>query len=437
MPPCMCPLTPRKGHIFGLVAAIALLVNLMCAAAQAQTLSQNLQDLGLTYFPDADRIADIDGPPPAAAVFRGQALLGYVFLSDDVIHIPAYSGKSVSVLVGFDVAGIIEGVRIVAHQEPILLVGITEQDLSHYVNQYIGGSVFDRFKIGGEPRPGYVTVDGISGATITIMVLNASITRAARTVAESRGIPLAKVAAPGSQAKSAPGSPVKSADSAPHEAMWIEAWELRRGRIWLLAAGLLVLTLILFLQDWLAWHATFLNYLRLGFLVYTLVFIGWYALAQLSVINVLTFINAFMSGFQWETFLIEPLTFILWSFVAVTLLLWWGRGVYCGWLCPFGALQELVNKAALRPGMPSFSSPHWYTSACWPLSTSFCSLCSACSCNPCRTPFASPRSNRSRPRSHCAFNGNGHSSPTPSLSSWYPRSTASSCTNTCAPWERR
>ena len=437
MPPCMCPLTPRKGHIFGLVAAIALLVNLMCAAAQAQTLSQNLQDLGLTYFPDADRIADIDGPPPAAAVFRGQALLGYVFLSDDVIHIPAYSGKSVSVLVGFDVAGIIEGVRIVAHQEPILLVGITEQDLSHYVNQYIGGSVFDRFKIGGEPRPGYVTVDGISGATITIMVLNASITRAARTVAESRGIPLAKVAAPGSQAKSAPGSPVKSDDSAPHEAMWIEAWELRRGRIWLLAAGLLVLTLILFLQDWLAWHATFLNYLRLGFLVYTLVFIGWYALAQLSVINVLTFINAFMSGFQWETFLIEPLTFILWSFVAVTLLLWWGRGVYCGWLCPFGALQELVNKAALRPGMPSFSSPHWYTSACWPLSTSFCSLCSACSCNPCRTPFASPRSNRSRPRSHCAFNGNGHSSPTPSLSSWYPRSTASSCTNTCAPWERR
>jgi polyferredoxin len=356
MAPCTSPLTPRKGHFFGFSAGLVLLAYLMCAAVQAQTLPQKLQDLGLSFFPGADRIADIDGPPPAAAVFRGQGLLGYVFLSDDVVRIPAYSGKPVSVLVGFDVSGTIKGVRIVAHQEPILLVGITEQNLSDYVNQYIGGSVFDRFKIGGEPRPGYVTVDGISGATITIMVLNASITRAARTVAESRGIPLARVAASGSQVDSAPVPSIEPAGDGTDAAMWVSSWESRRGRIWVLAAGLLVLTLILFLQDWLAWNATFLKYLRLGFLTYTLVFIGWYALAQLSVINVLTFISVFMSGFKWETFLIEPLTFILWSFVAVTLLLW-GRGVYCGWLCPFGALQELVNKAALRLGVAQLLVP--------------------------------------------------------------------------------
>jgi len=290
---------------------------------------------------------------PAAPVFSGERLQGYVFLSDQVIRIPAYSGKPLSVLVGFGVDGRIRGVRIVAHQEPILLVGVTEQDLAAYVAQYTDRGVFERFKVGGEARAGYVTVDGISGATITVMVLNASITRAARTVAESRGVPLAQDAAAPTAPASTPAPDAaapRAARSEDGEPMWVAVWESRRVRIWVLAAGLMVLTAILVLQDWLTWHHRLLGYLRLGFLVYTLVFIGWYALAQLSVINVLTFIAAIMSGFRWETFLIEPLTFILWSFVAVTLLLW-GRGVYCGWLCPFGALQELVNKAAQRLGV--------------------------------------------------------------------------------------
>jgi NosR/NirI family nitrous oxide reductase transcriptional regulator len=52
----------------------------------------------------------------------------------------------------------------------------------------------------------------------------------------------------------------------------------------------------------------------------------------------------------------DPLIFILWVFVAATLLLL-GRGIYCGWLCPFGAIQVLVNKAARRLHVPQFEFP--------------------------------------------------------------------------------
>jgi len=55
--------------------------------------------------------------------------------------------------------------------------------------------------------------------------------------------------------------------------------------------------------------------------------------------------------------LIDPMLFLLWSFVAVALLLW-GRGVYCGWLCPFGALQELIYKLARVLKLPYFDMPN-------------------------------------------------------------------------------
>ena len=49
-----------------------------------------------------------------------------------------------------------------------------------------------------------------------------------------------------------------------------------------------------------------------GSLVFTLVWIGWIANAQLSVVNVLTFANSLMTDFSWTYFLLAPLIFILW-----------------------------------------------------------------------------------------------------------------------------
>jgi polyferredoxin len=55
-------------------------------------------------------------------------------------------------------------------------------------------------------------------------------------------------------------------------------------------------------------------------------------------------------------FLMDPLIFLLTAFVAASLLLW-GRGAFCGWLCPFGALQELSNRLARRLGVRQIAVP--------------------------------------------------------------------------------
>jgi polyferredoxin len=140
------------------------------------------------------------------------------------------------------------------------------------------------------------------------------------------------------------------------EPFWVGVWRDRWWQVAVLCIALGLLTFVLLFQDWLTRRPRLLGIIRNGYLLFTLVFIGWYTLAQLSVIHVLTFINALLHQFTWESFLVDPLIFILWGFVALTLLLW-GRGVYCGWLCPFGALQEFAYKLGRRLRLPEYSFP--------------------------------------------------------------------------------
>jgi polyferredoxin/Na+-translocating ferredoxin:NAD+ oxidoreductase RnfG subunit len=317
----------------------------------------NAQDVATAYpqarawFPEADRFGQFEGDPRAAPAYASGAVVGYLFLTSDAVRIPAYSGHPINSLVGFDLTGRIRGVAIVEHHEPILAVGVSEERLRAFSDQYRGKSVFDRIAIGME-RPGHVSIDTISGATITVMVQNQTILSAAQQVARSRGL--------------APSAAAAAAAGPSGEPLWVAVWRERTFQIAVLVAGLVALNAILLFQDWFAQRPRLLEAVRRGFLLYTVFFIGWYGLAQLSVVQVLTFVHVVMAGFRWETFLIDPMLFILWSFVAFTLLLW-GRGVYCGWLCPFGALQELVQQIARRFNVKQFEFPDLVHERLWGL----------------------------------------------------------------------
>ncbi len=507
-----------------------------------------------SIFPDADAPSAPQGEFKVRTLSSGDKVLGYVFQSLDVVDIPAYSGKPINMQVILDTAGVIQDAYVLEHHEPILLIGIPEAKLHAFNAKYQGIKANQRVVVGRSGDPDAVTVDAVTGATVTVMVVNEVVMRAAYKVAVSLGLVeeaaglaqkpatlrgdlyqpadwaeltgngairrlhltrgqvdeafkgseaegieeaapeqvdepfidlytahlnaptigrnllgdnqyrfLMESLKPGEQAIAVlgsgsysfkgsgyvrggifdrvqlrqfgetisfhdrdferlsdvyaagmpdfkemaifivrepsgfdPGSPwslellvkrqtgpisgIFSSFELPYQMpeeylerpqpsaaelaaieeanrpLWLNIWYQKSFQIGVILVALLLLTVILFLQDKFTQRPHFLHWLRRGYLIFTVVFIGWYALGQLSVVNVLTFVHALVQDFRWELFLTDPIIFIIWTFTAASILLW-GRGVFCGWLCPFGALQELINEAARKLKIPQYELP--------------------------------------------------------------------------------
>jgi len=67
----------------------------------------------------------------------------------------------------------------------------------------------------------------------------------------------------------------------------------------------------------------------------------------------MTWFHSLIYQWKWELFLSDPIIFIFWWFIIITVFIW-GRGLFCGWLCPYGALTELAYKFSRALGLKRF-----------------------------------------------------------------------------------
>lgn len=137
---------------------------------------------------------------------------------------------------------------------------------------------------------------------------------------------------------------------------WRQVWRDQAGRVGLALATALAGVLVLAFQRPLVRRRGLHRAVRIGFLAWVLGWLGWTAGGQVTVLHLMNAVQAPVMGGDLGLFLAEPVIVVVAAAALVTLPIW-GRALFCGWLCPFGALQELLGRLARAFRVRQFRIP--------------------------------------------------------------------------------
>ena len=165
---------------------LLLALALLAPAAGAETYLPRF----LSEVPAGDLVPGADGygavlpDAPVAPVTKAGETIAWAFVTSDFVSTTGYSGKPIHTLVAVDKDAHVAGLKLVKHSEPIVLIGIPEAKMAAVVAGYVGLDLVAEAESGGTAHD----LDIISGATVTVMVIDDSIVRAGLKVARTLGL---------------------------------------------------------------------------------------------------------------------------------------------------------------------------------------------------------------------------------------------------------
>ena len=120
----------------------------------------------MSWFPVQTGLGRRKAIRRSRSAYRDDQLLGFVYLNSDFANAIGYSGKPIQLLVGISPKGVLTGLKLVDHKEPIVLVGIPEKRVVDATNKLIGADMTASCAAPVAPQ-----VDIVSGATVTVLVM--------------------------------------------------------------------------------------------------------------------------------------------------------------------------------------------------------------------------------------------------------------------------
>ncbi|RZD15450.1 MAG: 4Fe-4S binding protein [Candidatus Acidulodesulfobacterium ferriphilum] len=135
----------------------------------------------------------------------------------------------------------------------------------------------------------------------------------------------------------------------PYELAWLNDFHY----IIVLGLFLIILTVVFLIKDRIITTKTSANgrkkikWLYYSVLFLFLVLLGLIKPSQPSITHLYTIYDSLFVSYNPTLFLLDPLIFILFVFIFITSIVW-GRGMFCGWICPFGTIQEYIYRIKKR-----------------------------------------------------------------------------------------